>query len=490
VRDVLLSAAAAAGVMVSQVLTTGWFAAGLGPVGFGVYGLSRRLVSALNAVAPGPVAIGLARAVAIAETERERQASFAAGVILTLAPYLAILGIGLGGASLWARVVLSDRRYSAELAAALALALATAVYSVVFARYRGSSRIRAANAWQLWAMAVGPMLVAGLVARHGPVALVLWLLVGVSAVSLIPLLTWLGRTIRASIAWSEVREPLRGLLRYSLPRVPGAGALAALLAIGPFLAPYFGDVREAGYLVAGQSVLRIVEASTAGFSLVILPRVSELQAGGREEFLRHRVEDLIGSLLFAGLFAASQLAIWAPEIVRVWLGADYDPAIPVIRTLLVALVPYLAYTLLRVVIDGMEERPVNTHNVYAALGATALIALALGWSGLGVMGLALATALGLVLLGVLTVKFLRGRLRFDWAPVGVGAALGLNVLVTAAALAVQPIWRAHLSAPGALVAGCATGGVLLGLSLVLLHHRRTRWLLQLEGRLLRGGGAA
>src|SRR4029078_9645221 len=98
-----------------------------------------------------------------------------------------------------------DLRYSAELPPALALALATAVYSVVFARYRGSSRIRAANAWQLWAMAVGPVLVAGVVARDGPVALVLWLLATATAVSVVPLLVWLGRMIRATVRWSEVR---------------------------------------------------------------------------------------------------------------------------------------------------------------------------------------------------------------------------------------------------------------------------------------------
>ncbi len=113
-----------------------------------------------------------------------------------------------------------------------------------------------------------------------------------------------------------------------MPRIPGAAALAGLTAVGPLLAPYFGDLREAGFLVAAQSVLRVAEVGAAGFGLVVLPKVSALQARQQDHFLQARVEDLVGLVLHVGLFAACQLAIWAPEIIRVWLGAAYDAAVP------------------------------------------------------------------------------------------------------------------------------------------------------------------
>jgi hypothetical protein len=51
-------------VMVSLVLVTGWPAAGLGPAAFGVYALSRRMLSAVASVSPGPLGVALARALA------------------------------------------------------------------------------------------------------------------------------------------------------------------------------------------------------------------------------------------------------------------------------------------------------------------------------------------------------------------------------------------------------------------------------------------
>jgi O-antigen/teichoic acid export membrane protein len=488
VRDVLTSALTALLTMGSLVLVTGWLAAGFGPAGFAVYALARRVVSLAAAVAPAPLALALARAQAGALTERERDAYLCAGALLALLAGLVFAAAGAAFPSFWAQLLLTDARYAGVWLSILVMVAGNLVYSLVFAHLRGTSEIASANLWQLWAMAVGPLIVVGLTASREPVTVILLLLAAVSLTALVPLLTWLVRAVRRGIRPADVRPPLRALLRYGVPRVPGAAALACLSALGPFLAPYFGDLREAGYLVAAQSVLRVAEVSTAGFGLVVLPKVSALQARQQNHFLRERVEDLVGLVLHLGLFAACQLAIWAPEIVRVWLGPEYHDAVPVVRALLVALVPYLGFTLLRSVIDGIEERPVNVWNLYAALAFTTVLSLASGAAGLGAVGLALASAGGFALAGALTVNFLRRTLRFSGLNIHAGTAVMFNLAAALLMLIVRWLLPARLGPGGILVAVAVISGALLVGYLYALRRLRVRWVVEIEARLLRPGG--
>jgi O-antigen/teichoic acid export membrane protein len=199
------------------------------------------------------------------------------------------------------------------------------------------------------------------------------------------------------------------------------------------------------------------------------------------------VEDLVGLVLHVGVFAACQLAVWAPEIVRVWLGPAYDAAVPVVRALLVALVPYLGFTLLRSVIDGIEERPVNAWNLYAALACTTALSLVFGFAGLGAVGLALASAAGFGVAGVLTVAFLRRMLRFSGAHIHAGAAIGFNLAATLLVLAVRWLLLGRLGSAGLLVAGIGLSGVLLIVYLGTLRRLGVRWVAEIEARLLRRG---
>ena len=488
-RDVLLSGGTAALTTASVILVTGWLAAGLGPAGFAIYALSRRVYSAAAAVVPGPLGAALARAIAAAPGPREREAYLCAGTLIGLGATLAIVAIGAALPALWADLLLSDSRYEPEFLAVLALIAGNTVYMLVFARLRGSSEIGAANLWQLWVLALGPLIVAGLLAGRAPVATILLLFTAVSLTAAVPLLAWLGRAARAGIRSADLRQPLGALLRYSVPRVPGTAALAGLLALGPLLAPYLGDLREAGYLVAAQSIFRVAEVGTGGFGLVVLPKVSALQARRLDNFLRERVEDLVALVLHLGVFAAAQLAIWAPEIVGVWLGPAYRDAVPLIRVLLIALVPYLGYTLLRSVIDGIEERPVNVWNLYAAVACTALLSLVLGAAGWGALGLALATAAGFGVLGALTLVFLRRKLGIGNAHLHPVHAVTLNLVAASATLWLRSVLVGRATDPVALVLGVGFSGVLLVGYLLALRRIGVRWVVQIEARLLRREGS-
>ena len=475
--------------MLSLVAVTGWLASGLGPARFAVYALSRRLLSAVTSFSTVPVGVALTRALAIETRERERLVYLVAGTIFVLVPNLALFTVALLAPGLWSRVLLTDAGNAPVLIGTMLLIVGMAAFTVVLARYRGTDRIGRANLWQVWALAVGPAVVALPLARSGRIDLIVLLTALVLLTSAVPVSRWLLRATAARIGWAEVRVRLRELMRYGVPRVPGGLAFGGLMAIGPFLAPYFGTLREAGFLVAGQSILRVAEGATSAFSLVALPKVAALRARQQHHFLRDRVEDMISMVLHLGLFGTVQLLIWSDEIATVWLGPAYSEAVPIIRILMAGVVPYLGYAMLRTTIDGLEEKAVNTHHMYAACATTLVLSLALGLAGLGAPGLAVAGAAGFIVLGLLTVRHLWTSLRPAGEHLAVGHALWLNLLLAAATLGLRHVIVPRLLPREALALGLAAGAVGFAAYLVALRRLRVRWVGEIEQRLRPRAGA-
>jgi hypothetical protein len=140
------------------------------------------------------------------------------------------------------------------------------------------------------------------------------------------------------------------------------------------------------------------------------------------------------------------------------------------------------------VIDGIEERPVNVWNLYAALAFTTVLSLASGAAGLGAVGLALASAGGFALAGALTVNFLRRTLRFSGLNIHAGTAVMFNLAAALLMLIVRWLLPARLGPGGILVAVTVISGALLVGYLYALRRLRVRWVVEIEARLLRPGG--
>lgn len=484
VRDVVTSALASAVIMGSLVLVTGWLAEGLGPVVFGVYGLSRRFLSTASSVSPGPLGVGLTRALAITSEERDRLAFLWAGTLLALGPAIAIVAAAWVVPELLADLVFSDRRYAAVLKSTAVMIAAMSVFAVLFAWLRGTGQMRRANLWQVWVLGVGPLVIAAWLARSGNLSLIIALMGAVAGTALVPLGMRLRAARPARVRRVDVVERVERLWGYTVPRLPSGLAYAGIFSIGPFLAPYFADLRHVGFLVAGQAVLRVVEGGTSGFGLVVLPKVAALQARKEVAALRDGVEDVLAMTLHLGLFATCQLAIWTPEIVAGWLGSSFEDAIPVIRILLVGVVPYLGYTMVRSIIDGLDERAINAHNIYLAFGVTAGLSLLVGVVGLGAAGLAAAGTAGLIVLGLSSAHYLHRTLGVSGERLALGLAMSFNALAAGLALLVRWVLGSALTPPARLAAGMATMLGALAIYLVVLRLTRVRWVVEVERRLM------
>ena len=382
----------------------------LGAVGFGEYALSRRaiglmylpLVLGLGIAAPRYIAIARAGAMAGYSESSFATATLAAGLIPTLA-VVALLNL----APEWASLILFGTESLARLIPAATLALAgIALHSVVYAIYRGRSEMVFANTMQIIDIAVIPLAAFALVRSDAASVLAAtgtgWLIV--SGVALLQVL-YRGRGGSSEAA--TLREHLRVLLRFGLPRVPGEFALVGLFAIPALIA-----VRTHGILVAGQfsaalSVLTMVSSAFAPVGLVILPRASAQVATGDIAGLKHLTLRLLGGgiLLATAGVIVGELVI--PPFVRWYFGEPFLPAIPVFRACLIGAIPYAIYILMRSILDALDVKALNSRNLLIALAVVVVLSLASS----AILWMSFSLVVALAVLAALTLRDTYARLK-------------------------------------------------------------------------------
>jgi len=354
---------------------------------------------------------------------------------------------------------------------------------LLYSRYRGLGRMDLANLWQFGVMACGLLVLAVIFAKTGNSVLIVSLF-GALYMLAFPFLIYYSLKASQMIqSKGQIIESGKELFRYGLPRAPEGLAFGGLLSIGPFLAPHFASLKDAGFLVVGQSLFRVVESAVVAFGLVALPRIARLFREKKEDFIKERLVDLITFLFQVGLIITLHLCLWSDVIVKVWLGDEYSPAIPLMRILVLALIPYLAYVMLRSVIVAVEVKAINTANLFISLMIGTSFAVFLASVGMGTTGLAIGTMLGFWTLGILTTSYLKRRYHikikrnlFWWTII-------INILFGFLAFMVHE-WLMNLEV-GFKQLGLAVlfEGFLLIIYFLLLWIWKVEWIQQIKNRI-------
>lgn len=486
-RNVFVTGCTSGVTIVGLVVTTKLLAQDLGAYDFGAYCLARQTVSTLMPFATVGMGTALARYVALGRARRDKDNYLAGSVLLVISSLVLTCLAGLTLRNALGGWIFGDPKYSFLLPAAFFMLVGFSSYSILCAFYRGAGEFNKANAWQIVVMGIGPVAVVCFFRGEGSLRYIVASMGLIAFSTSYVLFRRVWRAWRHSDLW-RLRDRTRLLLAYGAPRVPGSLAFAGMLSIGPFMASHLGSIKEAGYLASGQSLFRVVEATVEAFGIVALPNIARIAAEAKTSFLRDRISDVVGLIVHMGLFASLHILLWADQIILLWLGQPYRDAIPVFRILAVALVPYLAFSLLRSIIDGVEERAVNTKNLYISGGATCLFLFLSAWAGLGVAGIATSTVLGLVVLGGLTVLHLWRKYRLEKQALRLKQSLILNLLLFGSALVFRYLVDGRLE-------GMLFGPAVIAVELVLfvlycgaLLRLKVRWALELVGRLGLPGG--
>jgi O-antigen/teichoic acid export membrane protein len=477
-RDVALTALTSVGAILSLVYVTRVIAQ-LGPEAFGAYGLSRRLLTVLTSLTTIPLGVALTRSIALADTQAKRRQYFACGLAVALIAGGIALAFAFSFRNVTARIVFHDSAYAWLLVATTALFAAMCVYSPTYSYFRGGGRMDLANAANFVFLSLAPVAAVLLLFHLRSVTLIVFGIAAGTVFAAVPAFAVLRQGRAGDGVWSRFAE----LREYALPRVPGGLAFSALLAIGPYVASATGALKGAGFLIIGQSLVTITEAGTESFGLVALPKVAGLVAARNSDFLRARIADILTLVVQVGMFATVQLLLWSDQIVYVWLGHSYGQAIPIVRISVLAIVPYLAYSMLRSVIDAVEVRAINTRNVFAAAVSSAIASGLAAVTHAGLLGLAAATVFGMTVLGALSVRFLwRSYRPSGYSSHFISSAAVCLVLGAVGWLAKLALER-HMSSVALLASGivvaCCSGAVYL----YVLRTIGVAWLGEAEARI-------
>ena len=487
VAHVFFTAAASVATVAASLFVLRFIAEGLGIEKFGAYSLSTRLMGFLLPFSLLGLNVTLPRFVSMAPGEREKRDYLLSAVLLGMVPNLLILAGGFLWSGLLAKAVFHDAGYQTLFLIILFWEISYFIYSVLDSYYFGTGQIRKSNYWQIFLGVAGPLFIAFYFSRSGNVNLLAGSMAALYLATAIPLGFNLFLALMQKTAWPKIQSYIKELWIYTAPRFPVRFVLGSLLSLGPLLAPHFGTLQDAGFLIIGQMVFSVTEMGSVAFSRVILPKAGELVAQGRHDYLKERIEDIVVFVFHAGIFMCFQLIIWTDQIILVWLGGQFKGAIPLMRILITAMPPYLLFIMLSPIIDTVEPKPVNLKNLIISFVAALAISLPAG-KFLSKTGLAFGTTSGIVVLGFLTVFYLWKHYRLDLKSMGIRKALLWNTVFFIAGFAVEKQLTSHWQGGLLIATGILAEGIVLALYLAVLYRQGPRWIHELSKRVFHTTG--
>lgn len=209
--------------------------------------------------------------------------------------------------------------------------------------------------------------------------------------------------------WPEVRFGLRGFDRARMREILGFSLFAMLLNMGSQLAfqsdqlviNAYGSPEQGTLFDVGNKFFPPLVGLVLGIGMVIMPMATKLQATGQMEELRHLFLKWSKIAYSIALLAGAFLLVLGPEFVAWWMGPAFAaPSGRVVRVLMLA---FLIFLPVRGVASPMLMglgKPVLTSIAFVVMGAVNLGLSLVLMKPLGILGVAIGTAIPCALFAV------------------------------------------------------------------------------------------
>lgn len=396
-RDYVTTFITEALVIAGYLLAFKLVADNLGASGFGEYALARRTLSLLLPLGVLGLDIGITRYVSYAAADHSpRAAGYApAGLILMAVPVVMMSAVLLLFSGFWAQVFFGSEKYATTVMSIPVLLAGGALHVAAYGYLRGLAKIQKANLLMTINHVVVPVLSIVLFG-HSVSAILTAMGVGWSLVSMAPLV----RLPRTTV---NLRERIKELARFGIPRTPGDVVQLLLFAMPGILVAHTSDIRVAGVVAFGVAAVSMIGSGLTPVSFVLLPVAARLFASGSIRQLRTEILEVVGITMAGAVVLVVILEVFAGPIVRVYLGPGFSSSVDTLRLTLLGALPWGVFVTLRSVIDARHIRPINARNMVISFAGFVVLAFLLPRVTDATTSAVLAFVIALYILATLTI---------------------------------------------------------------------------------------
>lgn len=410
-RPVLLTFASEAASVVSTVWVTRRIATAYPGAEVAAYLVLRQVLNWVLGVGLMGLNVSLPRALAAAPDPAARARRLAAALVVAAPVILLLLAAPAVAPGLLARVILHDAGAAALMAPACALIAANGLFGLGAAALQGLDRFGALALGRVVAFGVGPIAVAGLLgARVGlPRLLLAWSAATLAvdlAVGVVVLRALDCKTVFASdLPRGDIRTLARSLVGYGGPRMIGAIAQIATVALAPSLSLWCGADRSAAAALSVGAMFGVVLGPVR---LALQPiGLTRLAAITRADEALRLVRDYVAASALAAVLLGAPLVALGPRVVALWLGPAMATRPTLLRAAVAAAVLHFFCYALEGVLDAHDPRHRRPAAQLLAALAFAALAAACALGRAGAAGVAVAQLLASVFQTVLYLRLCR-----------------------------------------------------------------------------------
>jgi len=231
----------------------------------------------------------------------------------------------------------------------------------------------------------------------------------------------------------------RAYILYGVSRIPSVFFIVGLFSLPVFYSSSQISLEAAATVGLVISIANIYQTLGLPFNLLILPGTSDLSAKNDREGIRRNAGNVLDFFFTLPLLSISLIILLAPEVVQLWFGEKYLDMVPYLNLFAPASAFIILYSLLRGMIDGIEDFPWINIITSSAFAVLILSYLFLDRFEDILMGLVAGFSVSLFVLGGTTAAVLkrqtgvqifsrRNMLSALLAMVWIPAALGMNRL--------------------------------------------------------------
>lgn len=339
----------------------------LGTVGYGEYSIAIRTASVIAYVMLIGLGIAVPRYLAIYrqmgdQIKEARCIISAISILISLSSI--IIGILFIFRVPFAQMIFGEIGYSILILPMLLYAFSIALTTFAYSYYRGLDRFYMYSVSQIGVQLIC-LFLAFVSDKDVATLLRAWSIVTGGYGIIVCAKVWAYYYPKANIKSYkyDLRSIIGELTSFCLPRVPGEFVLFAYTVAPLIIINHKLGMELTSFFAAATSVNSMISSLFSFVGVMLLPLVSKSLVNRQFDEANNKVKALGKVYLFLGISGIVFVEIFTPFVVNTLFSKAYLSCVPIVRIMILAVLPNAYYLLLRNPLDAVSKIPYNTINL-------------------------------------------------------------------------------------------------------------------------------